>query len=911
MSKQLSGNCLPVPGTVAFPMIGFTNRSTASSWGGMLQEITTNKFNKFLEGNQQDGFFYNFLMESTKPIRKKASNIDDPALELDEEQKVGRKLLFEGIKGLVTNIEKRRQTRRKSKVVTRVALEATEGSTQQDRAKETFKKVPLLSKQRAQSFEQSSQCPAPQTYEEMGVIVPKKEEECYLLKNLSIRRLYLLVLKIMVEQFKLSPKQYTRRKSAEDLESGGECKKLTQCNGHDDAAIYRDLLTQYYCMHENEFKSKFGTKGDKAEGEAKSEPLIPWYLDPNPSTLKDSLEGLKQALMKLATEKESIVYRHSAANGNLLIDPKKVESGFLTDGFLSGTPEFRFEAQISPMKLKSPLREKRVGPTRKDSGQFKFFFPQDQRGSNRSINIGGGSQVPRSSTIGIQRGDSQTALGKSLFRNSKHEFALQAYQELEEELLVMDKVREVVLFASKIPAVGYYRNMLGNLSTSDQSQVGADSLRFIADSKEGPRAGRVNEHGRRSLSRQSGALRYTQEPDPIKQPVSGPQVMEFEKNQQPSVPTGIDQHNRKLSDNRSTSMMADGPAVLDRMISRRETLRSQMKFDEPPNDSESKIGNPLSLDDTHVEILGPDRMYKKLMDQFSVKIATKLRNRLQRAVKISKQAEKGISTKPTDPPVSAEFHKDHSLSQDLIAKAVSTIKPTMKSIRCPYTPNPKSNRLLEKALLKSHEKQRLRMRQAYAFEVQKDENEDQQAADQPEETPRLKLSIAFLSKKHSQQDPILAHQRNSSQESFRLSTSNRHMAPISPYLCSGVTSLHKLSLHKRSTTMAGGIGMFAGTSLSQKQQNSSAGKILIRRDESTQNSLEPSPFRIQSHQKAASIVRSQSSGSDSCRANMFKPNSFTAIPHGEYQLSPLVGSKNLLSSHQSPPSAYKSVIKRS
>jgi len=176
-------------------------------------------------------------------------------------------------------------------------------------------------------------------FKEEGIILKKPKSELYLSRNLTLSCLHNLVLKIMIDHYNLHSerKAFIRRNSDCRIDAGGKIQKEIDLLHF---VSDRDALYRFYAknMHaENNFEKN--VQGSQTYvGEKKITSLsglspqnnkenvasslrnlqklqfttFPWFLDRNPSSLKDSLEGLKKLILKFACTKENIGYLQPA-----------------------------------------------------------------------------------------------------------------------------------------------------------------------------------------------------------------------------------------------------------------------------------------------------------------------------------------------------------------------------------------------------------------------------------------------------------------------------------------------------------------------------------------------------------------------------------------------------------------------
>ena len=160
---------------------------------------------------------------------------------------------------------------------------------------------------------------ANRTLEELGVKVKKARAENFIMKNLSLDCLYLLVLRKLCLMFNLidHPTEYrilTRRNSDESIISGRKPSKKLLGNS---VTTYKDIILAHHLRMElrrinlKQRQIPDSSNRNLSPTSATNNPelnQIPWYLDPNKVTLKQSLDGLKVAIARYAQESEVTYY---------------------------------------------------------------------------------------------------------------------------------------------------------------------------------------------------------------------------------------------------------------------------------------------------------------------------------------------------------------------------------------------------------------------------------------------------------------------------------------------------------------------------------------------------------------------------------------------------------------------------
>lgn len=159
------------------------------------------------------------------------------------------------------------------------------------------------------------------TIEDHGILLRKFRVELFLYRNLGLKCLHNIVMKILCEHHKLDDDRvvYGRRMSAEDWESGGILAKRETMASN---PTYRDTLIRFYTRR----YAKQGNKVIPLTNISTQQSTIPWYLDNNPVTLRDSLHGLQRIIKKFALAREYTHRRHPLAPGGEVGSPRSPQS---------------------------------------------------------------------------------------------------------------------------------------------------------------------------------------------------------------------------------------------------------------------------------------------------------------------------------------------------------------------------------------------------------------------------------------------------------------------------------------------------------------------------------------------------------------------------------------------------------
>lgn len=154
--------------------------------------------------------------------------------------------------------------------------------------------------------------------DDYGIMLRRLRVEVFLVNRLTLRCLHLLVLRIMVEHYQINEERliYGRKFSAEDFESGGVTQKnILQVSNQ----THWDLLLRFYTRRAIGITDNSIPKFTDNTNIARIPVLredpnssLPWFLDKNPITLRESLEGLKKIILKFGTTKETLAYKYPA-----------------------------------------------------------------------------------------------------------------------------------------------------------------------------------------------------------------------------------------------------------------------------------------------------------------------------------------------------------------------------------------------------------------------------------------------------------------------------------------------------------------------------------------------------------------------------------------------------------------------